>query len=279
LAYNRSVISALWLIFAAVACQFSPGTSQSFDENTLETLTAETLAAQEASLPSLTPITSETSTGDQSHPIADTTPTLPEAPATNPLLLFRDDFTQVLGPGWFWIREDPVRWSLQAVPGFLHIILNPAECRGVPTNILLQPVPDGNYQLETQVNFAPVSNFQLAGLIAYQDDDNYLKLGRAFCEGGPGCIGNGVYFDSRSAGEFSPKNFATPTTNPSQINLRLRKEGTSFSAHFSEDGAYWSEVGQHDGPITLQGVGLVAGQSCEDSQTADFNYFSITSLP
>jgi beta-xylosidase len=277
--YNRSIICALWLIFAGAACQFSPGSSQSFDENTLETMTAATLAAQESMLPSLTPMTLETSTGEQSHPIADNTPTLPEIPAPNPRLLFRDDFDQVLGPGWFWVREDPASWSLQTVPGFLHIILNPDECESTPKNILLQRAPGSNYLLDAQVIFEPAKNFQLAGLIAYQDDDNYLKLGRAFCEGGPGCIGNGVYFDSRSAGEFSPQNFATPTKNPAQIYLRMRKEGTSFSAHFSEDGASWSEIGQHNGPINLQGVGLVAGQSCGDSPTADFNYFSMTSLP
>jgi regulation of enolase protein 1 (concanavalin A-like superfamily) len=191
---------------------------------------------------------------------------------------FREDFDQGLSPGWFWLGEDPGRWSLTERPGFLRILLDPAGCRSAPTNAPLRPEPVGDYTVETLVEFTPVSNFQLAGLIVFQDDENYLKLGRAFCEGGSACIGNGVYFDSYFAGSFADANFATSTYNPSHIYLRLQRSGDVFTASYSEDGQNWGEIGQHSSALQPQGVGLFAGQSCSGSIPADFDYFSINPL-
>jgi beta-xylosidase len=177
------------------------------------------------------------------------------------------------------VRENKQRWSLSANPGYLRLTLNPGNCEGVPRNVALQPAPEGSYELATFVEFTPIGNFQLAGLIIYQDDGNNLKLGRAFCNSADICVGNGVYFDNVIKGVFTGINYATSTSNPSQLYLRLQRQGTNYSGFFSEDGQNWVKIGEHSSDLTPVGVGLYGGQSCEGSVPADFDYFTITKLP
>lgn len=275
---QKSFFCVVALILTALACQVIPTTPQSPDAASLETMTAGTLSAQSALLPSQPPIASITPTEDTRFPIVTVTPLQPPVLVPTSDVFFREEFDQGFSPGWSWLYEDPGRWSLTERPGFLRILLDPAGCQAAPANTPLRVEPAGDYMVETLVEFTPVSNFQLAGLIVYQDDENYLKLGRAFCQGGEGCIGNGIYFDSYFAGSFADTNFATSTFNPSRIYLRIQRSGDKFTAYFSEDGQNWGEIGQHSSALQPKGVGLFAGQSCSESIPADFDYFSISPL-
>jgi hypothetical protein len=59
----------------------------------------------------------------------------------------------------------------------------------------------------------------------------------------------------------------------------LQKADNVFRGFFSEDGENWTMIGQHTNDLIPTGVGLFAGQSCEGSVPADFDYFMITNLP
>ena len=146
-----------------------------------------------------TPAPSETPTRDDRFPIVTLTVPLPPQPSPTVNAFFRDDFSGALSEGWTWIREDSQHWSLSEKPGALRIILDPTNCRGVPGNLPLVAPPKGDYQMETLVEFNPTANFQLAGLIVYQDDYNYVKFGKAFCNLEGSCLGNGIYFDNMVA--------------------------------------------------------------------------------
>ena len=105
-----------------------------------------------------------------------------------------DSFTMVSCPGentetdpfdpgaldsrWSWVNEDPPKWSLSANPGYMRMITDDASVSD--SHKLLQLAPMGNYELRTRMLFTPTHNFQIAGLLLYQDGDNYLLLGRGF---------------------------------------------------------------------------------------------------
>jgi beta-xylosidase len=270
------VLLCLFLILTFTACQLAP---KKPDEQVIQTFTEATLISQATLLPSNTPLPTESPRRENPTLIPTPLEPIPPAPSATSASLFQDDFNQALGPGWFWIREDPSRWSLSARPGFLRLELGANDCNNPPNNIVLQPPPPGNYEMKTMVDFTPQQNFQLAGLIVYQDDGNFLKLGRAFCDSINLCGGNGVYFDFVQAGNRSGSNFATPTTNPSLIYLLLRKTKTSYKGYLSEDGKDWKMIGEHVSDVNPVGIGVTAGQSCGGSLSADFDFLSILQLP
>lgn len=235
--------------------------------------------------PTDTPEPTDTPTSEPTHtPVPTDTPVpVPSTatPTAESPILFRDDFDGVLAAGWGWVREDPTHWNLSDVPGSLRIILQPGGiggfARAPANNLLFRKAPEGNFEIATLVRFTPTSNFQFAGLLIYQDDSNALAFGRAYCNSPDVCVGNGIYFDSAQFGEYG-ENYATATANQAQAYLRLRREGSTYTGYYSEDGTNWTTIGQHTNNLTPLQVGLIAAQAYEAETTADFDYFSIEAL-
>lgn len=175
---------------------------------------------------------------------------------------------------WSWIDEDPTHWSLSANPGFLRIITqSPAQ------NRLVQPVPMGDFEIRARVLFTPTENFQFAGISVYTDGNNFLNLGRAYCDlGPPNCLDNAIYFDFVEGGVFIPPNYAITTTVQTEATLRLVRTGNDFTAYVSENGTAWQMVGTHTVSFSPMYVGLyAAGQSSLLEIPADFDFFVIES--
>ena len=117
------------------------------------------------------------------------------AEAAEPRLLAFDDFDGKLGLNWKPVRPDPSHVSLTKNPGKLTITTQRGSIHGEETkdefgegiqakNIYLIDNPlakDADFVATTCVSgFTPAMPYQQAGLIVYDDDDNYLKLGYEF---------------------------------------------------------------------------------------------------
>jgi beta-xylosidase len=145
----------------------------------------------------------------------------------------------------------------------------------------VQPVPAGDFDIVTHVVFNPVEDFEIAGLLLYQEDDTYLLLGRAFCGGGyPNCVeGNGIYFDHMEDSLFISDNFAMRTPYEDQAYLRIIHEGENYTAYVSEDGADWWLVGRHamGTEYALTSMGLATGTGAQEVEEiyADFDFFQV----
>ena len=200
----------------------------------------------------------------------------PDPAALPAYTYWTDDFSaSTLGTGWAWINEDPTHWSLIANPGFLRITLQQTPV----TNWLVQSVPAGDFDIQTHVVFNPVENFEIAGLLLYQENGTHLLLGRAFCGGPyPNCVeGNGIYFDHLEDSAFISDNFAMRTAYQDQAYLRIIHEGENYTAYVSQDGADWWLVGRHVmGPeYALTSMGLATGTGNQEVAEiyADFDFF------
>ncbi len=118
------------------------------------------------------------------------------APSATPAIrtsppVWDDQFDgETLDPVWYWVNEDPDRWTLTESPGSLRIYASPLPTGG--EDLLLRAGAEGNLTIETHVLFEPSRNFQLAGLVIFQDGSNFLQLGRAFCDLADICVGNGI---------------------------------------------------------------------------------------
>jgi len=144
----------------------------------------------------------------------------------------------------------------------------------------VQPVPSGDFDIQTYVIFEPLQNFEIAGLLLYQEDGTHLLLGRAFCGGGyPDCVeGNGIYFDHMEEGSFVSDNFAMRTpTYEDHTYLRIIHEGENYTAYVSEDGADWWLVGRHvmgtEYNLTSMGLATGTGNQVVTEIPADFDFF------
>jgi beta-xylosidase len=201
-----------------------------------------------------------------------------------------DYFVLVNAPGdwvddfdwdWNWIREDPTYWSLTDRPGFMHITSQQGglfQSTNNAKNLLLHSAPGGNLQVDTHVYFTPTENFHGAGLLLYEDDDNYLFLGRAYCDASPPtCYGNGIYFDHEEQGNIVGSNYATTTTSLSEAYLRIRRDGSVYTGFVSENGVNWTTVGAHTAVsgFVPWGIGLASqdGGIGATEIPADFDYF------
>jgi beta-xylosidase len=206
-------------------------------------------------------------------------PTNTPIPTTAPPFPFRDDFDGKLGEGWSWIGEDATHWNLTDAPGFVRIIAQGTNIGGdaEPKNFLVRAAPTGNFEIETYVKFEPTKNYQFAGLLIYEGQGKALQFGRAFaqCNFPEFCKGNALYFDNPT--QSGGPNFVTSISNPSDVYLRIRREGNT--AFYSEDASNWIQIGQHTSDVAPFNVGLIASQAYEQEIPADFDYFTIQALP
>jgi serine/threonine protein kinase len=233
------------------------------------------------------PATIVTSTAASTIPVTDTsvpvisptslqTSTPPEAAA--PANRSHDDFEYELGEGWTWLAENPEKWSLSEVPGWLLIMATDANIGGptLPENILLREAPPGDFEITTLLQFTPTSNFQFAGLVVFQDDRNVLQFGRAFCELPDTCAGSGIYFDNVENGSITGSSPMISMDSP-VIYLRLQRVGTTYTGYYSEDGEKWTLLGEQIRDLSQVRVGLMAAQAPQEIP-ATFDFFTMTSL-
>ena len=221
-----------------------------------------TATATEEPIPTHTPVSIETSSGT----------------VTPPLEVFRDDFGGPLDADWSWIREEEDQWSLTERSGFLRLVILPA---GYTRNLLLRQAPEGRFEISTRVQFTPTINFQSAGLHIYEDEENFIRLSRAFCHLDPfpdACVGNGIYFDNVILGESISPNVKIEVSKQYEAYLKIVRDGSTYTGYYSDDGETWVLVGQHIADLKTIRVGLVASGS-DFRINADFDYFTIHVIP
>lgn len=195
-------------------------------------------------------------------------------------ILFRDDFEDTLGNDWQWTHENSEQWNLTD-SGWLEIMVSYGIINNSNMdNLLLRQAPTGNFELETTLNFTPMEAPQMAGLLIYENNANYVELVHGACLTQP-CLGDAFYFDQMTRGGFIEENFATPVFGTGAMHLRLRFEGGSFTAYASENGIEWKLIGAHSQKIQPLYIGLFAGGSFDRSAQipAQFDYFIVNALP
>jgi len=233
--------------------------------------TATSPPATATPLPTATTPPADTATP---QPTATATPTPTATAVTSPTATvppaacdWLDDFDgPSLASGWSWIRETPNLWSLGS--GFLQIGTTGGELAGTSNdvrNILVRDAPAGDFTVEARLQFSPQQNYQQAGLLIYQDDDDYVKLIRVFNDG--------------QLVEFSTdfgQNYAGHSVgfSGSAVYLRLRRTGTTYFGSYSTDGVNWTEFTSYDNVIVANArIGLMATNSLQGvgSISADFD--------
>jgi beta-glucosidase len=159
-----------------------------------------------------------------------------------------------LGKQWTWVRENSDSWSLSKKKGTLTITTKEGDLQEAinnAQNILLQNA-NTDWTIESKVMFSrkPSGFSQNGGLVAYQDDDNFVKLvygagGMGF--GRPGGSQDGsvllVAEDNGNPKNVAALNMAGIIHDDNTLYLKLEKKGEQYTASCSADGKDFQPVG------------------------------------
>ena len=197
-----------------------------------------------------------------------------------------DEFTGDALDGNRW--NQTIRYDASAVEvsgGALNIETQPGDINGNnplnPRNFVLQDAPEGDWVATTRFKAPLQVRYQLAGLLMYNDDDNYVKADVvAYNQAGSGRDLRAEFAGERNGQGFGSRDINVANATESGFyHLRVTKVGTSYTAEVSlTDGQTWLPIGT--GAITfdqpLKALGLMAiGPEQDEPVTVSFDYFRI----
>lgn len=171
-----------------------------------------------------------------------------------------------LNARWTILREDPSHWSLTDRPDYLRITTQPGGLfSNSQLNVLLADPTLDAFVITTKVDITPVENVQGAYIHVYQDDDNYIYVGRRYA--------NGDLISFRRELDSVMDTISLPET-ATTVYLRLTKWGDLYLGAYSTDGTNWTEIGKLYAVFNDPQVGVGASNGPAESEIpADFDYF------
>jgi len=208
-------------------------------------------------------------------PMPTPTPLAADTSSSEGTPIFSDDFDGTFDSAWNWIRDDDEQWNLTDNPGMLRVNLAqvPDVYQAPPSTLFVRSIQEENFEIVTHIFFEPVRNFQRAGLVIYEDDENFISLLRAYVDVA-GFPGNAIYFDNIFNSETDPQNFTTKTSHPSEVYLKIRKVGDTYSAYYSEEGENWNPIGAHISQIEPVSIGLLIAET-DQPISVDFDFLEL----
>ena len=179
---------------------------------------------------------------------------------------------------WTVVNPDPAHVAVSG--GSLRIAGQPGDTyQGVNTakNIVMLDVPEGDFTATADVSAAVAKVYQGAGLIAWQDMDNYVRSGLTFV-GGLSPSGTAVETDVESGGTFSAVSFADRPASSAE-RIRVQRVGDTITSSFW-NGTAWLTAGSTNVSFDTTQVGLYA-LAAQDGTVipAAFDSFTIEHEP
>ncbi len=198
-------------------------------------------------------------------------------------LSLSDEFNKAAtGSQWLWIRGNPSNWSLSKKPGFMTIASSKGDLQAGNNdaeNLLIQSA-NTDWTIDTRVIYSckPAGFSQNGGVIAYQDDDNYVKL--VYGAGGGGRMGFGsmsgpgsVMLVTEEDGYYKTVanlSMADFIGDDNTLFLRLDKKGSLYTASVSADGKTFRTVGSTKLILKDISAGMIVCEGATDPRFARF---------
>jgi cytochrome c len=91
----------------------------------------------------------------------------------------------------------------------------------------------------TKLHFDPSQNYQQAGIVLYQDADNYIKFVKIYADG------KKIEIAKEVNGSFTATNVNAPAGTV--VYLKVSKRGTTYTGYYSTDNSTWTELSSWTG--------------------------------
>ena len=148
---------------------------------------------------------------------------------------------------WDVVKENSEDWSLKERPGYLRIKAGPGTLKGPWNNnirnIFLTHSPFDNFSIETEVDFKPAEEGQVAGLIVYQDEDNYFTITREYSVER---YGKQYIVGKEINGQYKEVGCNIDVSNKSTLYLKIEKIGNTYKGYVRTDKSNWYKIGESD---------------------------------
>ncbi|MGC3956805.1 MAG: MBG domain-containing protein [Verrucomicrobiota bacterium] len=142
---------------------------------------------------------------------------------------------------------------------------------GTSQNMLLRELATNWVSVRLAFSFAPSQNTEQLNLLIYQDDDNYVSVGRAYNNGHQVALVNELGGNAQIVGEVE--------VGPSNTNLYLRMDRDLNTGNvqglFSMDGTNWNSLGQTWQTLINPKVGVFVGGAVTVNVNADLERLQI----
>ncbi len=207
-----------------------------------------------------------------------------DTPVPTPLpegVLFRDDFTGALLPGWTWENENPDRWKVTD-DGWLQIMGEDASALNgqSQSNMLLRELPAGNFAVTVHLTTAPDSNFQQTAIFLYEDTSNYVAINRGFCEPCFPGNGNGIFMDYKIGGQNYWLGDNKVQADQTDVYLRLVSKDKIIYGYYAFSPNEWQLLTRLGDFFEFKHIGLGVTNSDPGGSDSDligsFDYLEIS---
>jgi hypothetical protein len=222
-------------------------------------------------VPTYTPIPEDTSMPSPIPPTIDPA-SLGLIPVTGGML-FREDFTGMLRPGWLWENQNPGLLAFTE-DGWLQVTGEYSSLweDGYQSNLLWYPLPQGSFAVTVHTRARPTQNFQQAALFLYEDSGNYVSIERGYCDLCP-TIGSGVYMHSIIGGN---RNNYDVKEAAEDVYLRLESTGSTMTGSYAVEPDKWTVLGRFGYSYPFRRVGIgVSNVHASEPLTAYFDSFEL----
>lgn len=211
---------------------------------------------------STTPPPEPTPTPTPTPDPAPTTPTPPPGPGGGPLV--SDDFSGPTLDTELWEATDPIGGAVVAPTGTgtqdtrLAIALPAGTSRDAwaanDATRVLQPITDGDVEIEAKFDSIPREQFQDQGLIVQASPNRWLRFGTY-------SDGSSVYaFAASTTGTTSTKIMKKRiTANGPAIWVRVTRVGDAWTFRTSTNGTSWTTIGASTQSLDVTAAGPYAG--------------------
>ncbi len=169
-----------------------------------------------------------------------------------------------------------VSYDQTAHPGVLRIPVDSGDLWGTQTNssdnTVFRTLPSNWTSIQLKIAaFNPTRNNQQAGLVAYQDDDNYVEIVRIYSND------NFMTFDNEKNGNPVTLN-SVPQTATSNLYLRLDRNTStnSITAYYSLDGTTWTSLGSVTQTLNNPRLAIFTGASPGGLPNCDIDWVEVT---
>ncbi len=187
-----------------------------------------------------------------------------------------------VGPQWTWLRQDPANEQVSGAG--LTITPEQGDLGGTnppARNVLLQPAL-GNWAMVTKLTFstAPHVTNQQGGIIAYQDDANWLKLDWEY-SGGTAELAETTSDNQNISGQQVTQVLDTVPTagvlTSATVWLAMVKTGSRYTTYYSTDGTHFIPIYNVGASLSNVKVGLFAwnGPATTNDLKVSFEHFHI----
>jgi len=190
---------------------------------------------------------------------------------------FRDDFNGKQSDKWKFLNKNPNHISLKKKPGTLTITTEQGGFFALRNNIknlmyIDNPFKEGeDFVLTTRlVNFQPEANFNHAGLICFEDQDNYALCSMEWDDDHDG---RSICFIREEAARVLEQAYLEVDRPIDAFWLRMIKNGNKYLVASSLDGEHYHIIGVEKwGNGSPSKIGLVAKNGGRGTKNVDANF-------